>query len=125
MTKQTFLLVAALSFATGSGLSVAQSSAPDNSKANAVSANSTDKRSTAEGQSNGAKDLAITQQIRKSIMADKALSTYAHNVKIVTINGNVTLNGVVRDRREKDEIAAKAGAVAPSVVNDLTVAPPK
>jgi hyperosmotically inducible periplasmic protein len=58
-------------------------------------------------------------------MADKALSTYAHNVKIVTVSGTVTLNGVVRDDREKDEIVAKAQAVASSVVNDLTVAPPK
>ena len=125
MIKQPFLLAAALLFSMGCGISMAQSPAPDNSKANAVDANSTDKASTADGQSNDTKDLAITQQIRKRIMADKTLSTYAHNIKIVTVSGTVTLNGVVRDDREKDEIAAKAQAVAPSVVNDLTVAPPK
>jgi hyperosmotically inducible periplasmic protein len=29
-------------------------------------------------------DQDVTQNIRKSIMADKSLSTYAHNVKIIT-----------------------------------------
>lgn len=125
MIKQPFLLTAALVFSMAAGISMAQAPAPDNSKVNAVGANSTDKTSTADGQSNDAKDLAITQQIRKSIMADKALSTYAHNIKIVTVSGTVTLNGVVRDDREKDAIEAKAQAVAPSVVNDLTVAPRK
>ncbi len=121
MIKHYILLVSALTFS----VAMAQSPAPDNSKANVVSVNSTDKTSTADGQSNDAKDLAITQQIRKSIMADKSLSTYAHNVKIVTVNGTVTLNGVVRSAREKNAIESKAGAVAPSVVNDLAIAPPK
>ncbi|HEY2678609.1 MAG TPA: BON domain-containing protein [Steroidobacteraceae bacterium] len=60
-----------------------------------------------------------------SVMSDKGLSTYAHNIKIVTVNGTVTLNGVVRDSRERDEIEPKAQAVAGSVINDLAVAPPK
>lgn len=123
--KKPISFVAILSLSIACGLSVAQTPAPDNSKSNAVSANSSAKTSTADGQSNDAKDIAITQQIRKSIMADKALSTYAHNVKIVTVKGTVTLNGVVRDASEKDAIAAKAAAVSPSVINDLTVAPPK
>jgi osmotically-inducible protein OsmY len=103
----------------------AQTPAPDNSKSNATSVNSSNKSSTADGQSNSAQDLAITQQIRKSLIADKSLSTYGHNVKIVTVNGTVTLNGVVRDAREKEAIAAKAQMIASSVINDLTLAPSK
>lgn len=36
-----------------------------------------------------------TAKIRKAITADKTLSTYAHNVKIITLNGTVTLKGPV------------------------------
>lgn len=101
--------------------------APDNTKANSNSLNSADKMSTADGQKNDATDIALTQRIRKSVMADKSLSTYAHNIKIVTVNGAVTLNGVVRDSHEKDVLAMKAQAIAgkDNVTDDLTIAPPK
>ena len=58
-------------------------------------------------------------------MADKSLSTYAHNVKIVAVNGAVTLNGVVRDNHEKEIVGAKAQEVAGKgkVTNLLKVAP--
>jgi hypothetical protein len=81
MIKPILILTAVLSLSLSSQLSIAQTPAPDNSKANANAANSTNKASTADGQSNDPKDLAITQQIRRSIIADKGLSTYAHNVK--------------------------------------------
>lgn len=105
----------------------AQAPAPDNTKTNAAKMNSTEKTSTADGQNNNASDVSLTQQIRKSVMADKSLSTYAHNVKIVTVDGAVTLNGVVRDSREKQLIGRKAEEVAGNhkVTNDLKIAPPK
>ena len=106
---------------------VAQAPAPDNSKSNSNSVNSNDKMmSTADAQKNNATDVALTQQIRKSVIQDKSLSTYAHNVKIVTVNGRVTLNGVVRDAGEKDAIERKAQAVAgrANVTDALTIAPP-
>lgn len=80
---------------------------------------------TADEQKENAADRTLTQQIRKSVMADKSLSTYAHNVKIVTVNGAVTLNGVVRSEEEKASVAAKAEEVAGKgrVTNDLSVAP--
>ena len=58
-------------------------------------------------------------------MADSTLSTYAHNVKIVAVNGKVTLNGVVRTAQEKDVVYQKAEALAGrgTVSNELTVAP--
>ena len=53
------------------------SAAPDNTQSNTPPVNSAMKSSIADGQSNMASDLKITQQIRKSVMADKSLSTYA------------------------------------------------
>jgi hyperosmotically inducible periplasmic protein len=95
----------------------------DNSKANKM--DHTNTNATADGQKDNANDRTITQSIRKNVMADKSLSTYAHNVKIVSVNGSVTLNGVVRSDQEKASVEAKAVAVVgPShVVNDLKVAP--
>ena len=87
----------------------AQTPAPDNTKSNRVDPSNT--TMTAGSQKNDAADMQITKQIRASIVADKSLSTYAHNVKIVAVGGNVTLNGVVRSQEEKDSIQSKAQAV--------------
>jgi hyperosmotically inducible protein len=45
-------------------------------------------------------------------MKDKSLSTYAHNIKIITENGQVTLKGPVRSEEEKKTVEAKATEVA-------------
>ena len=66
---------------------------------------------TADQQKDNRSDRDITQQIRQSIMKDKSLSTYAHNVKIVTQNGQVTLKGPVRSEEEKRAIEGKASEV--------------
>lgn len=126
-TRNALLAVAALALLAAAADAQNSAPAPDNSKANADSMNSTDSRSTAQGQSNSSADIALAQQIRKTVIADKSLSTYAHNVKIVAVNGTVTLNGVVRDGREKNVIEAKAQAVAGkgNVTDDLTIAPPR
>jgi osmotically-inducible protein OsmY len=67
---------------------------------------------TADQQKENRSDRDITQQIRQSIMKDKSLSTDAHNVKIITSNGRVTLKGPVRSEDEKKAIEAKAAEVA-------------
>jgi hyperosmotically inducible protein len=67
---------------------------------------------TADQQKENRSDRDITQQIRQSIMKDKSLSTYAHNVKIITQNGQVTLKGPVRSDEEKKTVEAKATEVA-------------
>ena len=79
----------------------------------------------AEGQSNERTDLELTRQIRRSIVGDGSLSTYAHNVKIITSGGQVTLNGVVRSEQEKAAVVAKAIEVAGpgKVTDELKVAP--
>ena len=80
---------------------------------------------TADQQKMNPADRALTAKIRKSIMADKSLSTYAHNVKIISQNGAVTLKGPVRSEDEKHAVDAKAAEVAgrDKVVNELTVVP--
>jgi hyperosmotically inducible periplasmic protein len=67
---------------------------------------------TADQQKDNRSDQDITQQIRQSIMKDKSLSTYAHNVKIITQDGQVTLKGPVRSEDEKKAVEAKATEVA-------------
>jgi len=67
------------------------------------------------------------KKIRKAIHEDGSLSTYAHNVKIITQDGKVTLRGPVRSEEEKSNIEAKAAAVAgqTNVTNQLEIAPQK
>ena len=69
-------------------------------------------------------DRELTAKIRRSIMADKSLSTYAHNVKIVSQDGTVTLKGPVRSGEEVKTIVDKATTVtgdAAKVVNQMEV----
>lgn len=67
---------------------------------------------TADDQKNSKEDLAVTARIRKALMDDKSLSMSAHNVKIITQNGTVTLRGAVKSMAEKDAVAAKARDIA-------------
>ena len=53
-------------------------------------------------------DRTITQEIRKAVIDRNELSTNARNVKIITIDGVVTLRGPVKDDSEKTTIAAIA-----------------
>src|ERR1700746_309668 len=97
----------------GSALGGAQhppSPPPDNTKVNERDRNPN--QPTADQQKENRSDRDITQQIRKAIEKDKALSTDAHNVKIVTQNGTVTLKGPVRSEEEKKAVEAKAAEVA-------------
>jgi osmotically-inducible protein OsmY len=97
--------------------------APDNSKNNQGDASSG--AMTAEKSAQSPADRNITMKIRRSIMHDKTLSTYAHNIKIVTQDGKVTLKGPVRSDDERANIQAKAVAIAgaDNVSNELEVAP--
>jgi osmotically-inducible protein OsmY len=95
----------------------------DNTKSNQT--DPSNKEVTADSQKENETDRGLVQRIRKSLMAEKDLSIYAHNVKIVAIDGRVTLNGVVRSDEEKRKVASLAEQVAgkQNVVNDLKVAP--
>jgi hyperosmotically inducible protein len=99
-----------------------QQPAPDNTKKNKDQT-----RPTADQQKTNPSDRAITQKIRKAINQDKSLSTYAHNIKVITQNGKVTLRGPVRSEEERSNLEAKAVGVAgqENVTNQLEVAPSK
>jgi hyperosmotically inducible protein len=95
----------------------------DNTKVNQRDQNTNEP--TADQQNNNRSDRDITQQIRKAITQDKSLSTYAHNVKVITQNGQVTLKGPVRSDDEKKAIEAKATQIAGEnkVTSELAVKP--
>jgi hyperosmotically inducible protein len=99
-----------------------QQTAPDNTKKNKDQTSP-----TADQQKINPADRAITQKIRKAVHGDTSLSTYAHNIKIITQDGKVTLRGPVRSEDEKNNLQAKAVIVAgqENVTNELEIAPSK
>ncbi len=94
---------------------------PDNTKMNKGDASKG--AVTADQAKNNKSDREIMADIRKSIVDDKQLSTYAHNIKIVAQHGQVTLKGPVHSEDERKAIEAKAANVAGAdhVTNQITV----
>jgi hyperosmotically inducible periplasmic protein len=78
---------------------------------------------TADNQSNAQNDRVLAQQVRKAIVADKDLSTYGHNVKVIVANGQVTLKGPVKSDDEKQKIVSDVSSIAGAdkIANQLTV----
>jgi osmotically-inducible protein OsmY len=116
----TFITIAGLA---GSSVLLGQTPttpAPDNTKTNKSANNG----ATADKQEQNKADIDITQKIRQLVTKDKALSTNAKNVKIVTQGGNVTLAGPVASEAEKKSIEDKAVQVAGTghVKNDIQIA---
>jgi hyperosmotically inducible periplasmic protein len=129
---QSYFRFAALAVVLTAGFAVSSITAaaqnppePDNTKVNKQ--DRAPGAVTADQQKDNRSDRDVTQDIRKAVMADKSLSTYAHNVKIVTQGGVVTLKGPVRSDEEKKAILAKAQEVAGAgrVTDQLTVKPAK
>ena len=96
----------------GLGLSSGFAQAPDNTKTN--ERDRVKSEPTADQAKNNPSDREIMQRIRKDVVADKSLSTYGHNVKIISQHGKVTLKGPVRNEEERKNIEAKAVEVAGS-----------
>ena len=96
--------------------------APDNSGRNERDRN--DATKTAGDQSESEADRTISQNIRKVITSDDTVSTNGKNVKIITVDGVVTLRGPVKSDTEKTNIAAKAQQIAgvKNVENQLEIA---
>ena len=82
---------------------------------------------TADQQKDNAGDRELTRKVRRALMQDKSLSTYAHNVKVIAQGGQITLKGPVRSEDEKRTVEAKATEVAGAghVTNQISVAPAK
>jgi hyperosmotically inducible periplasmic protein len=109
--------VLSLSIAGVAATAQDQNTKPDNSTQNK------NQDQTAQNQSSAASDRELTAKVRKAIIADKDLSTYAHNIKIITQNGTVTLKGPVKSDDEKQKIESDVAGVVShdSIVNQLTV----
>jgi osmotically-inducible protein OsmY len=118
------------SVAALSAAAYAQRSAPeppaasptaDNTKVNARDrSNAT---LTAFNQPNDAADRKLAADARKAIVDDKELSVMARNVKLVAIDGTVTLRGPVQTDAERikvGQIVAKVSGVS-NVDNQLDV----
>lgn len=82
---------------------------------------------TADQQKTNERDTAITAKIRQDIMKEKSFSTYAQNIKIITVHGKVTLKGPVRTDTEASKILkyARAAAGDSNVSNEMAVTPEK
>jgi hyperosmotically inducible periplasmic protein len=97
---------------------------PDNTAVNKRDQNAGE--ATADQQKMNAADRDNAAKIRRSVVADKSLSTYAHNVKIISQNGTVTLKGPVRSDEEVRSIVSKATDVTGNrdkVINQMSVKP--
>lgn len=101
--------------------SILADTAADNTKKNAE----TNPTGTAEEQDNNPRSIEITKSIRKALLADSSLSTYAHNVKIITVNSKVLLKGPVRSAAEKQKVESIAKKIAGNtpVNSEIEVAP--
>src|SRR5580704_14690022 len=97
-------------FATVTTAQDSKTVAPDNSAVNVRDRNPA--AMTADQQSNNKADVELTRQIRRAVMKDGSLSMMAHNVKIVSADGDVTLRGPVKTEHEKTVVASKAQAIA-------------
>jgi hypothetical protein len=67
--------------------------APENSKTNRL--DTSNRAATSDDQKNNATDLDLVKRIRQSVMADKDLSTYGHNVEIVAVNGGTDIRALL------------------------------
>jgi osmotically-inducible protein OsmY len=69
-------------------------------------------------------DRTVTQRVRQEVIKQDTLSTSAKNVKIITLNGVVTLRGPVKTAEERSDIARIAQSVGgvSRVDNQLEVA---
>src|ERR1700682_4285480 len=110
---------------TAAGAQDSPAAAADNTKVNERDRNKAEP--TADQQKENRPDREISRDIRRSIVQDKSLSTYAHNIKIISQNGLVTLKGPVRSEEEKSAIEAKAAEIVgrDKVTNQLEVKPKK
>lgn len=122
MTK---LLLTGL-LASGLMLSAQNAPPPDNAKPDNTRVNKRDRANsepTADQAKNNKSDRDLMKEIRKSIVDDKTLSTYGHNVKVIARNGQITLKGPVHSEEEKKSIESKAAEVAGAdhVTNQIEV----
>ncbi len=100
--------------------------APDNTAKNQRDRSKSE--ATADQQKENKSDRELSRQIRRALVEDKSLSTYAHNIKVIAQNGQITLKGPVKSDEEKQVVEAKAAQVAGGadrIKSEIEVAPNK
>lgn len=97
--------------------------AKDNTRINERDQNPSAK--TPIDQKENQKDVQITADIRKNVLATEGMSVNARNAKIITADGRVTLRGPVETEDEKAKIETIAADVAgkENVTSELEVRP--
>jgi hyperosmotically inducible protein len=103
--------------ASGKGVNAA----PDNTDVNERDRNGA--TLTPEDQGNNPSDLGVTQRVRQAVVATDGLTMGEKNVKIITVDGVVTLRGPVESEKSKSTIAdiAKNATGVKNVDNQLEV----
>lgn len=93
----------------------------DNTKMNVRDRSS--KELTADQQTYNSTDTDITRRIRQDLVSEDSFSVYAQNVKIITLNGKVTIKGPVRSAQEQTTIMkyARLAAGPLNVIDEMSV----
>jgi osmotically-inducible protein OsmY len=110
MKSRTLLIAAALVALTPMGVRTTHAADADDTERNVRDRN--DATLTPMDQGGSEADRTITQNIRKTIVGNDDMSVNAKNVKIITVNGVVTLRGPVKTAAEKTSIASLAQKTA-------------
>ena len=104
---------------------ISESSGASSTNADNTTKNTRDREDatlTPGDQGKSKSDLETTRNIRRALMKNHDLSTTAKNIKIITIDGKVTLRGPVKTQQERDlinQIAEQEGVS--SLDNQLEV----
>src|SRR6185369_14359573 len=127
-TKVAKILLGQVLLLSSVGLLSAQDTSGTQAPADNTKVNERDRNQaepTADQQKENSSDRQLTQKIRRAVVEDKSLSTSAHNIKIISQNGTVTLKGPVKSEEEKQTIESKATQIAGqgNVKNEMEVAP--
>jgi hyperosmotically inducible periplasmic protein len=98
-----------------------QNATPDNTRVNKSDRDNS--QPTADQAKNNMPDRDLEKNIRRDVVKDKSLSSYGHNVKIISQHGMVTLRGPVHSEDEKRAVEEHARKYAGDghVNNELTV----
>jgi osmotically-inducible protein OsmY len=122
--KPTLLTLASIGMLGLTALAADQTTAPPDNTAK----NDRDRSGetlTPGDQSNSPQDVKITTDIRQAIVNDTSLSMTAKNIKVITVNAEVTLRGPVNTAEEKTKIGqlAQAATNNAKINNQLEVKP--
>lgn len=130
--KQIFVSLAVAAFVAGCEQPAANGTRAGEQTVGNTPADNTDKNErdrntntlTPGDQGGSEADRNVTQQIRQDLVKNEALSMTGKNVKIITVDGVVTLRGPVKSTDEKSQIATIAKGVGgvKRVDNQLEVA---